>query len=1156
MIKKLNQYLGVYMSYKTTSRLSAGLIFCASLFTYSIAAQAQCDKPVGHFASLQSVVDLQRNNTSDWNTAKLSDHLCEGDTVRVGKKSRAAIQLANDAVLRLDQNTTMRLLSVTNDPKKRSFLQVIKGVFQSFTRKPHHLSVQTPYLNGLIEGTEFLVKVDADQSSILLLEGKIVAKNDQGTVTIMPGQEAVATKGEAPKTVLVAKPLDAVQWTLHYPALLKLDTSGYVDSGWQGAVKQSIAAYKAGDLKTAFSSIANLNNVNDARFYDYRASLLLTVGRVDDARKDLQQALSLSAKDSDALSLQAIIAVAQNEQDKAMASATQATQAAPGSATAFIALSYAQQAKFDLDGAKASLEKAVKLDPKNALAWARLAEIYSSYRELDLSLSAAQKAVALDPNLSRTQTVLGFIDLTRVDTKGASAAFDNAIKLDQTDPLPRLGLGLAKIAEGDLHGGQRELDIAAILDPNKAIIRSYLGKAYYEEKRDGLAAQQFDIAKRLDPKDPTPWFYDAIAKQTQNQPVEALHSMDQAIALNDNRAVYRSKLLLDSDLASRSTSQARIYNDLGFQQLALVEGWQSTNTDPTNYSAHRFLADSYSSLPNHEIARVSELLQSQLLQPLNMTPIQPQSGVSNLFQVSAGGAGSVSYNEYNPLFYQNGNAMQFSGMFGGNNTSSVEAVAAGVHDNVSYSVGGFKFNTDGFRLGSAQDQTIGNAFIQAAISPQTSIQAEYRNEDLTHGDPVQRYEPTNYTPSFVQQENNSYYRFGLRHDFSAQSTLLASFIYSDNYATQRYTSPSGYTLFSTEVPQKSRSGELQYLFRANSFNITGGMGAFSRDGTFTNTISAATFIPGPNIPAGTIFVGPTTTPDDLKHSNAYIYSNIEALNSLTLTLGLSAEFSSESSSSFEKTPNDRDQYNPKFGLTWHATKNTTVRMAAFRAVKRPYIANQSLEPTQIAGFNQFYDDTNNTVSRRYGIAIDQTFSTNLHGGIEATYRDIDNVYSGINTTTGLPEHYVAPSNVHRQRAYLFWTPANWLGLSLDYRLQHFGSDPQYLNRIISDFDSDRLALGMNVFLTDGWSFSVTPQYYDQKGLYFNETLGTPDNVADSQFWIVDANIRYRLPKRIGFISAGFKNLNNQDFKYIDTDTNNFTVQPGRVFYTSATIALP
>ena len=209
--------------------------------------------------------------------------------------------------------------------------------------------------------------------------------------------------------------------------------------------------------------------------------------------------------------------------------------------------------------------------------------------------------------------------------------------MDQADPLPRLGLGLAKIREGKLSEGRGEIEIAASLDPNNSLIRSYLGKAYYEEKRDKLAANQFAVAKDLDPLDPTPFFYDAIRKQTMNRPVEALQDMQTSIALNNNRAVYRSRLLLDEDLAARSASLARIYSDLGFQPLALVEGWRSLNADPSNFSAHRFLSDSYSSLPRHEIARVSELLQAQLLQPINIAPLQPHLSQSNLLILSGAG---------------------------------------------------------------------------------------------------------------------------------------------------------------------------------------------------------------------------------------------------------------------------------------------------------------------------------------------------------------------------------------------------------------------------------------------------------------------------------------------------------------------------------------
>ena len=103
---------------------------------------------------------------------------------------------------------------------------------------------------------------------------------------------------------------------------------------------------------------------------------------------------------------------------------------------------------------------------------------------------------------------------------------------------------MAKIRNGDLEEGRQDLETAAILDPNNSIVRSYLGKAYYEERRSTLAEDQFKLAKERDPKDPTPYFYDAINKQTTNRPVEALHDMQKAIELNDNRGVYRSKLWL------------------------------------------------------------------------------------------------------------------------------------------------------------------------------------------------------------------------------------------------------------------------------------------------------------------------------------------------------------------------------------------------------------------------------------------------------------------------------------------------------------------------------------------------------------------------------------------------------------------------------------
>ena len=79
-------------------------------------------------------------------------------------------------------------------------------------------------------------------------------------------------------------------------------------------VRNSLDAYNKGDLQAAFEAINGVpDTLNEPRFFAYRASLLLAVGRVDEASKDIERALSLNPAYSDAFALQSIIAVTQNE---------------------------------------------------------------------------------------------------------------------------------------------------------------------------------------------------------------------------------------------------------------------------------------------------------------------------------------------------------------------------------------------------------------------------------------------------------------------------------------------------------------------------------------------------------------------------------------------------------------------------------------------------------------------------------------------------------------------------------------------------------------------------------------------------------------------------------------------------------------------------
>jgi hypothetical protein len=317
--------------------------------------------------------------------------------------------------------------------------------------------------------------------------------------------------------------------------------------------------------------------------------------------------------------------------------------------------------------------------------------------------------------------------------------------------------------------------IATLLEPKVSLYHSYLGKAFYEIKEDKLAGQQLALAKEVGPRDPTPYFYDAIRKQSVNRPVEALHDLQKSVELNDNRAVYRSRLLLDEDVAARSANLARIYTDLGFKQRALLEGWLSINTDPTDFSAHRFLADSYAALPRHEIARVSELLQSQLLQPANITPLQPELAETNLAILENAGPSESSFNEFNPLFKRDGVALLADGLVGNNDTFGDDIALSAIKGPFSGSFGQFHFETEGFQDNNDLRHDIYNAFGQWSVTAGTSFQVELRRRETESGKVALTFDP--HDPDFRQELDQDSARAGLHFQPAVNHDTIVSLAY-------------------------------------------------------------------------------------------------------------------------------------------------------------------------------------------------------------------------------------------------------------------------------------------------------------------------------------------------------------------------------------------
>jgi tetratricopeptide (TPR) repeat protein len=1094
-----------------------------SFVTPSAHALESCEPVVGQLASVEGEVEVQRVATPRWQPAAMGDQLCEGDAVRAARLSRAAISLINEAVLRLDQNTTLQLTDITVEPEERSFLELVVGAIQSFSRSPRLLAVNTPYLNATVEGTEFFVEVAENESLVIVFEGVVAATNPQGELRLASGEGAVAAAGEAPQPRIVVRPRDAVQWALYYPPIFAaLGGRGMTTPpGLPPPLAEAADLANRGDVDGALEALDRVPEAErDAEYETFRAALLLSVGRVDEARAAIDRGLAEDPNSGLAYAQRSIIELVQNQQQQALADAERAVELSPDASAPKIALSYAQQGNFQLEAARTTLLQATEQNPNDPLAWARLAELWMMFGYLDRARAAAERAAALAPDLERTQIVLGFANLVEFRTAPAKAAFERAIELDPADPLPRLGLGLAQIRESSLEAGRENLEVAVGLDSNDALLRAYLGKAYFTEKRDPLAADQYAIAKELDPLDPTAYLYDAILKQTQGRPGEALEDIQRSIELNDNRAVFRSRLLLDSDRAARGTSLALIYDDLGFLQPGINEASNSLTVDPANAGAHRFLSDIYVGVRRREIARVSNLLQAQMLQDININPVQPSLSEANLNLITQGGPAQAGFNEFTPLFERNQAQLNASGIVGNNDTYGGEGVASAIHGRYSVSAGAFGYTTDGWRKNNDIDQNLQNVFFQTAITPELNAQLEFRRRHSDFGDLPFNFDPDFFLPNLRREIDLDTYRAGVRYSPLPSSDFLLSLIYSD---LQEKTNEREDDVFDFEFPLHDQGYQLegQHIYRRDRLNITAGFAYYDVDRNIKRRLEEG----------GERVLDQEST-QQITQPKGYVYGNLNFPDPVTWTVGVSYD-------DYQQDDLEVQKVNPKFGVQWNITDDLVLRGAVFRTVKPALVSNQTLEPTQVAGFNQLFDDTNAAAAWRYAVGVDHRLADNLFIGGEATWRELSD------NTTDFYAKDAQFENTDEQthRAYVNWVPIPELALSLEFVYDKFTAEK-------GKFLTDLFGVPEKVVT---YSVPVGARYFHPSGFfagagvtYVNQDVNRADFAGpegNDNFFYLDASVGYRLPKRFGIVSFGVTNLLDQKFHYQDDSFREFQDQP-------------
>ena len=939
-------------------------LFAAGLFLLTpalFAAQSNATNCI--LLATEGRVEVARRGAAQWQGGQSNQVLQIGDRLRTGSRSRATLRWSDESITRVNELTSMEI----QPPHKAGAnpqLELRSGASYFFSReRPDSIGFRTPVASGAIRGTEFHIAVAEDGRTVLtLLDGEVDLRNAQGELALKSGDQGVVEVNQAPKKTSFVDAIHIIQWALYYPMVVDPDEIQLGDQERQ-ALKSSLDTYRSGDLVGALGAYPEDRQPGSDSERILAAALSLAAGQVDRA-----QTLLKEVKSPLATAVNELIATVKGQPS---------SPSTPTTASEWMARSYSLQSKSDLEGALKAAKAAAEKSPNFGAAWIRVAELEFSFARSKDALAALEKGLQLSPRNAQGLALQGFVLAARDKREAALKSFDNAIAVDGALGNAWLGRGLVKIRNGESREGRDDLQVAATLEPQRAVFRSYLSKAYQQTWDHERARKEIDLAKKLDPNDPTGWLYSALLNEQANRVNQAVGDLEKSQELNENRSIFRSRLLLDQDQAVRSANLAAIYRDVGMFDYAVQEASRAVNHDYLNYSAHLFLANCYDYLRDRrqfnlrfETPWFSEWLVANLLAP-------PGAGT-----LSA----NVSQQEYSRMFDSDHFGLFSRTDYLSNGDWFQSASQYGNVGNTGYSLDASYRSENGYRANNDLEAMNFAARLKHQITPDDGVFFQVSYFDVETGDISQYYDQNQASRSLrvteTQEPNvilgyhrrwspNSHTLF-LAGRFDDTLTLqdpnpslpyLQTFVFQDplgNFETNRSLTILTNMSLDYESQLEAYSAELQHIWQLNPHTIIIG-GRYQAGWSDTETALDREAIPSP-IPGfpGTPAVQIRQNVDtELERISIYGYEQWQILDSLRLTAGVSYD-RLDYPENIDISPivdeeTTKEQFSPKAGIVWQPLKDTYVRGAYTRSLGGVFFdTSVRLEPTQVAGINQAF----------------------------------------------------------------------------------------------------------------------------------------------------------------------------------------------------------
>ena len=1093
---------------------------------------------------------------TNWLAATNGLALHDGDKVRTRTHSRAAVQLSDRSVVRLDELTTLEILPPRNAEKKRFGLP--RGSVYFFNReKPADVEFDTPLAAGAIRGTEFLLEAnDASGVHLALIDGLVSLKSAAEEVNLQRGEEVRLESGKPAQKSALVNATAKIQWALYYPGIVAPEELTLTASE-QTTLAEVLKNYRAGDLLVALAAWPESFKPETDSARTLRAQLELAVGRVSEA-----EALLNNVNATPALALRELISVVRGEKSESPEAAT--------SASIQLARSYALQSQANLPSARAAAKRAAELAPEFGFAHERLAELEFAFGNRKAALAELKLAYQFSPRLASAYALQGFTLLEQGEPKIALTYFDQAREIDAALGSAWLGRGLCLLKLGKFSEARAAFQAAAALEPQRSLFRSYLGKAASEMGDAKLAEKEFRLAKELDGNDPTPWLYSALHLWQENKLNAAIRDLETSYDKNDNRAAFRSRELLDDDKSVRSANLAVIYDDAGLTEVSRHIAARAVTENYANFSGHLFLANSYQAEQDLnrfdlrlETARQSELLTANLLAP---------PGAGNLSQV-------LSQSDRLRFFDQKPLGVSSLTGYGSRGDWSEAATVFGSTRGFSYAFDTVYQSLNGQRANNASEQRDFALTMKQRVTADDDLYFQIGDFHSEAGDVAQHYDPNSAAKDFrVREKQEPDIYLGWHHAWSPRSHTL--FLFSrlqDDFMQHDGNSDLLYLqtpFFGSGVLAASKgsllpllggplatdlnsrftlySADVQQIWETEKFSLIAGgrwqSGTENNDAQLTevNNGSPNTVLTQNQsgyLERGDIYAyGSWQMTHQLRVIGGVDYSHIRFPKNLDLPPLAAGEA-------------EKNLVAPKLGLIFQPWERGVIRAAWTRSLGGLYFDNSvRLEPTQVGGFNQAYrsllpESVAGLVPGSEFETISLGFDQSLKGG---TFFGVETEQltskgertAGSFSSFGAP--LLGPGTVSQTRQQLDFRERNlslyaaqllgdYFSVSTRYRLSEAKLTTEFPgipNTAVGLGQLEQHERGVLHAVSFALNFNHPSGVFAQweSSWYHQNNFGYTPTLSGADFWQHNLTVGWRFARRHAEIRAGILNLTDEDYR--------------------------